>query len=255
MKKIIPVLILALCIPALACTPGLSSEKAKYSYSFGYQIGSVLKSRPMFNREDITAGMKDALEGRDPSGEKSRQIGHRLGKSYKDQGISIDMEVFTLGVNDGYEGTEPKIARNVMSDAVSTLQRDISEKNLKAGSVYLAANKKKEGVVVTASGLQYRILVPGNGQSPRATDKVRVHYTGKLINGEVFDSSIARNTPAEFVLNQVIKGWTEGVQLMKVGSKYEFAIPSDLGYGPRGAGSIPGNSVLIFEVELLGILR
>ena len=255
MKKIIPVLILALCIPALACTPGLSSEKAKYSYGFGYQIGSVLKSRPMFNRESITSGMKDAFEGKQPEGDKSRQIGHRLGKSYQDQGISIDMEVFTLGLNDGFEGTEPKIDRNAMSEAISSLQRGMAEKNLKAGSAYLAANKQKEGVSVTASGLQYRVLTRGSGQRPRATDKVRVHYTGKLINGEVFDSSVARNTPAEFVLNKVIPGWTEGVQLMKVGSKYEFTIPSELGYGSRGAGSIPGNSVLIFEVELLGVLR
>lgn len=255
MKKILPALILAFCIPALACTPGLSSEQAKYSYGFGYQIGSVLKSRPMFNRESITAGMKDAFEGKEPGGDKSRQIGHRLGMNYKEQGISIDMEVFTLGINDGFEGSEPKIDRNAMSEAINTLQRGIAEKNMKAGSVYLAANRQKEGVAVTASGLQYKIITQGAGPSPRATDKVRVHYTGKLINGEVFDSSLTRNAPAEFVLNQVIKGWTEGVQLMKVGSKYEFTIPSELGYGPRGAGSIPGNSVLIFEVELLGIVR
>ena len=113
-------------------------------------------------------------------------------------------------------------------------------------------NEKRPEVTTTASGLQYEVLQEGNGQRPSgATSRVTVHYEGKLINGQIFDSSYKRNQPATFGLNQVITGWTEGVQLMPQGSKYRFFIPPDLGYGSRGAGSIPPNSTLIFDVELL----
>lgn len=123
------------------------------------------------------------------------------------------------------------------------------------GVIFLEKNKDAEGVSVTESGLQYKVLVEGTGARPVATDKVKVHYTGKLIDGTVFDSSVERGTPAEFGLNQVIPGWTEGLQLMTVGSKYELYIPSDLGYGPKGSGQvIPPHAALIFEVELLEIL-
>ncbi len=120
---------------------------------------------------------------------------------------------------------------------------------------FLVANQAKEGVIVTESGLQYEVLVEGNGAKPEATDKVRVHYHGTLIDGTVFDSSVERGEPTEFGLNQVIPGWTEGLQLMGVGGKYRFTIPAELGYGDRAAGSIPPGSVLIFDVELLEILN
>ena len=123
-----------------------------------------------------------------------------------------------------------------------------------AGRAYLSANKGKPGVHTTASGLQYEILTAGTGPHPAASDTVAVHYEGKLLDGTVFDSSIARGQPAVFPLNRVIPGWTEGVQLMPVGSKYRFTIPSDLAYGPSGAGGvIPPNAVLVFDIELLGI--
>ena len=122
------------------------------------------------------------------------------------------------------------------------------------GEQFLADNAKKEGVQTTASGLQYMVLEQGTGAKPKATDRVTVHYKGTFIDGKTFDSSYDRNEPAEFALNGVIKGWTEGVQLMPVGSKYRFFLPYQLGYGERGAGgAIPPYSALIFEVELLGI--
>ena len=123
-----------------------------------------------------------------------------------------------------------------------------------AGKAYLATNGKKEGVNTTSTGLQYRVITEGDGASPKATDRVTVHYSGKLIDGTEFDSSYKRNSPATFPLNGVIPGWTEGLQLMKVGGKSELVIPSELGYGARGApGAIPPHSTLIFEVELIKI--
>jgi FKBP-type peptidyl-prolyl cis-trans isomerase len=125
--------------------------------------------------------------------------------------------------------------------------------NAAAGEAFLLENRMKEGVQVTESGLQYEVISAGEGPKPAATDRVRVHYRGTTLNGEEFDSSYSRGEPATFVLNQVIPGWTEGVQLMPVGSKYKFYIPSDLAYGPGGSRGIEPNSTLIFEVELLGI--
>ena len=125
---------------------------------------------------------------------------------------------------------------------------------MQEGEEFLAENKAKDGVVETASGLQYIVLKQGEGPSPAATDRVTVHYEGKSLDGKVFDSSYERDEPSEFVLNEVISGWTEGVQLMKVGSKYRFFIPSELAYGVRGAGQDIGpNATLIFEVELISI--
>jgi FKBP-type peptidyl-prolyl cis-trans isomerase len=125
--------------------------------------------------------------------------------------------------------------------------------NSKVGQAFLDANKEKDGVKVTDSGLQYKVIMEGDGAKPKATDKVKVHYSGTLIDGKEFDSSYKRDQPAEFMLNQVIKGWTEGVQLMNVGSKYEFYIPSGLAYGPNGPPSIGPDQTLIFTVELLDI--
>lgn len=122
-----------------------------------------------------------------------------------------------------------------------------------AGKDYLAANEGKEGVVMTASGLQYRVVREGDGISPMATDLVKVHYHGTLIDGTVFDSSVDRGTPSSFALNQVIKGWTEGLQTMKQGGKTIFYIPAEIAYGDRSVGSIPANSTLVFEVELLQV--
>ena len=132
--------------------------------------------------------------------------------------------------------------------------KKVSNENLVIGSDYLSKNMTEEGVVTTESGLQYKVLTPGTGtEHPKSSDRVKVHYHGTLTNGTVFDSSVARGQPIDFGLNQVIKGWTEGLQLMVVGEKTRLFIPANLGYGNRATGSIPAGSVLIFDVELLGI--
>ena len=126
--------------------------------------------------------------------------------------------------------------------------------NIAAGKKFMEENALNKSVYQTKSGLQYKIVKKGNGKKPKATDKVKVHYTGKLLDGKVFDSSVERGQPAEFFLNQVIPGWTEGLQLMDIGSKYTLYIPYTLGYGEQPMGSIPPGSTLIFDVELLDIL-
>lgn len=141
-----------------------------------------------------------------------------------------------------------------ISDLLGLRNKEKAEANLKAGEAFLEENKTKEGVVTLPSGLQYLVLTAGEGAKPTATSRVTCHYHGTLIDGKIFDSSVQRGQPATFPLNQVIAGWTEGVQLMSVGSKYRFFIPSDLGYGARQVGSDIGpNSALIFDVELLSI--
>ncbi len=252
MKHVIPAVLLVFML--LSCKPNLTGETAKYSYGFGFQIGESLKRMNGYDREQILAGVKDATEGKTAQGEKSRQIGHTIGRNYAEQGITLDLRAFTLGVNEGFEGSLPSVKEEDMRQAMESVVRVIHEKNLKAGNDYLEQNRKKSDVVVTPSGLQYRPLLKGTGRKPVANDTVKVHYTGRLINGRIFDSSYLRNEPAVFQLNKVISGWTEGVQLMNVGSKYEFTIPPHLGYGQQGAGSIPGNSVLVFSVELLEIV-
>jgi len=141
-----------------------------------------------------------------------------------------------------------------IADILASKNKEKAEANLKAGEAFLEENKSKEGVVTLPSGLQYLVLKEGEGPKPGASNRVTCHYHGTLIDGKIFDSSIQRGQPATFPLNQVIAGWTEGVQLMSLGSKYRFFIPAALGYGARQMGSDIGpNSVLIFDVELLGI--
>lgn len=141
-----------------------------------------------------------------------------------------------------------------IADRLAQMNKDKSDNNLKEGQEFLATNKQKPGITELPSGLQYEILQEGNGPKPKATDKVLCHYHGTLINGTIFDSSVQRGQPIAFPLNQVIAGWTEGVQLMGVGSKWRFFIPPHLAYGNRQVGPVIGpNSTLIFDVELLGI--
>lgn len=183
-------------------------------------------------------------------------IGQQL-KSMNIQGFS--MEDFSRSIADVMNGNETAMtareAQQMLNEYFQNKAKEDAQQAIAEGAAFLKENGAREGVVTTKSGLQYEILTEGTGKSPKATDKVRCHYEGRLINGQVFDSSYQRNEPADFGLNQVIAGWTEGVQLMKEGAKYRFHIPYLLGYGERGAGaSIPPYATLVFDVELIKVL-
>lgn len=179
--------------------------------------------------------------------------------------VKLDRELLMTGFQDSLAG-KSKIEKEEVQTLLKALDATVREKqqakakadaeaSLAAGQKYLEENGKKDGVVTTESGLQYEVLTAAEGDKPAATDTVKVHYHGTFIDGSTFDSSVDRGEPMTFPLNGVISGWTEGVQLMSVGSKYKFTIPANLAYGPNGSSRIPGNSVLVFEVELLEIVK
>lgn len=190
----------------------------------------------------------------------SYALGLSIGNNFRSSGINnLRVEDFVKGVKDVLSGAEPEIsydeAKQVINDYFVKLQGEKLELNKQAGEEFLQVNKHKEGVVELPSGLQYEVLRKGAGARPKATDKVKCHYHGTLINGTVFDSSVQRGEPAVFGVSQVIPGWVEALQLMEKGSKWRLFIPSRLAYGESGAGdSIEPNSTLIFDVELLDIV-
>lgn len=190
----------------------------------------------------------------------SYALGLSIANNFLASGIKeVNLEAFSKGLADILGNKTPDMsydeAKNVINEYFTKLQEERVEINKKAGDEFLKINKEKAGVVVLASGLQYEILKKGEGKTPAASDTVKVHYTGTLIDGTVFDSSVQRGEPAQFGVTQVIPGWVEALQLMPVGSKWKLAIPSELAYGAQGAGqSIEPNSTLIFEVELLDIV-
>jgi FKBP-type peptidyl-prolyl cis-trans isomerase len=177
-------------------------------------------------------------------------IGLQIGKNL--QGVEVDSAALGAGIKDAATGATPKMTEDQIEDTMIALQKQVLTAKQAAGDKFLAENAKKEGVKTTASGLQYRVLKSGNGKSPKATDTVSVNYRGTLTNGEEFDSS--KGTPVTFPVNGVIPGWTEALQLMKEGDKWELVIPAKLAYGERGAGrAIAPNSTLVFEVELVSV--
>ena len=181
-------------------------------------------------------------------------LGYGLGERIKQSSEELDQKSFLIGLRHSLKGKDPLLTREAFRKKGDKQKQKGGQMLAEEGKKFLEANKQKPGVKTTPSGLQYKVLKAGTGRSPSATDKVEVHYRGTLINGEEFDSSYKRNESITFPLNGVIKGWTEGVQLMKEGAEYEFYIPSELGYGPSGTPGIPPNSVLIFKVELIKIL-
>ena len=201
----------------------------------------------------------------------SYAIGLQIGQALKRQGLDIDTKLLAAGIADTLSGKKPALSDAEIQTALAAFQREMqaqqaakakisADKNKKAGAAFLAANGKKKGVITTKSGLQYTVLKAGKGPKPKASDTVEVHYRGQLIDGKTFDESFKGKVPTpgdqtvKFAANRVIKGWTEGLQLMPVGSVFQFVIPSELGYGTRGAGQEIGpNSVLVFEVHLVGI--
>ncbi|MBK5720067.1 FKBP-type peptidyl-prolyl cis-trans isomerase [Dysgonomonas sp. Marseille-P4677] len=190
----------------------------------------------------------------------SYALGLSIGNNFLSSGIKkVDFDAFLKGMKDVINESPLDMsydeAKEVMNDYFSKLQEDRLEVNMKAGEEFLAINGKRPGVVTLPSGLQYEILKEGNGAKPKATDQVKCHYHGTLIDGTVFDSSVERGQPATFGVNQVIPGWVEALQLMPTGSKWKLFIPSNLAYGPAGAGqAIEPNSTLVFEVEILDIV-
>ncbi|WP_455639248.1 FKBP-type peptidyl-prolyl cis-trans isomerase [Parabacteroides sp.] len=191
----------------------------------------------------------------------SYALGLSIGNNFQNSGINdLQIEDFVKGLKDVLGDQTPEIsydeAKQVINDYFLKLQKEKFEINKKAGEEFLAINKGREGVVTLPSGLQYQVLQKGNGAKPIASDSVKCHYHGTLINGTVFDSSVQRGEPAVFGVSQVIPGWVEALQLMEVGSKWRLFIPSNLAYGEHGAGeAIEPNSALVFDVELLDIVK
>ncbi len=191
----------------------------------------------------------------------SYALGLSMASNLQNSGFkNVDLESFMNGMNAVFHRFQPEMsldeAHQILSQHFAKMQAEADEANKEAGKKFLADNAKKEGIRVTSSGLQYEILTEGKGDKPKETDTVRCHYEGRLIDGNVFDSSLKRNQPADFPVNQVIPGWVEALQLMPVGSKWRLYIPSDLAYGEHGAGDLIGpNMTLIFDVELLEILK
>lgn len=207
--------------PAAGTVPGLESVDQKVSYGIGYNMGTGL--------------------GREKS-------------------VQVDRAALLAGIEDGLAQAKTRVPEAELEAAFMAMQQKMSaemaaaaEKQLAAGNEYLAKNKARPGVTVTASGLQYEVLKSGSGPKPAPTNTVRVHYHGTMADGTVFDSSVDRGEPVEFAVTGVIPGWVEALQLMSVGDKWKLTIPPAIGYGARGKGDIPPNAVLIFEVELLGI--
>lgn len=198
----------------------------------------------------------------------SYALGLNIGQQFKQMGLKdlLDVPSFAASITDTLQGNPLQVSVAEAQQLLNTFFAELEAKQNAAaaeagkaareeGEKFLAENAKKPGVKVTASGLQYEVLTEGTGRQPKASDTVRCHYEGTLLDGSVFDSSYRRNEPCDFGLNQVIKGWTEGVQLMKEGAKYRFYIPYNLAYGERGAGSdIPPYAALIFDVELIKVL-
>jgi FKBP-type peptidyl-prolyl cis-trans isomerase FklB len=214
----------------------------------------------------MAAGAQDKTELKDAKQKASYAIGMDIGSNFKRQEVDVDPKSLAAGITDSLTGKTlltDEQAKEVLNEfrtqmmaKMESKQKEAGDKNVKAGEDFLAANAKKEGVKTTSSGLQYKVLKAGkpDGKSPKATDKVKVHYHGTLIDGTVFDSSVQRGEPAQFGVNEVIPGWTEVLQLMKEGDKWQVYIPSKLAYGARGAGpQIGPNSTLVFDVELLSI--
>jgi FKBP-type peptidyl-prolyl cis-trans isomerase FklB len=208
------------------------------------------------------AGEKPELKNQ--KDKESYSLGFQFGQSVKGQGLDINLEVYTSGIQDALRGTKPRLSEEEIHATILEIQKRVmaarqnelakqSEKNLSEAKAFMEKNKKKEGVKTLPSGLQYKVLAEGSGKTPRASDTVTVNYKGTLLDGTEIDSSYKRGKPATFQVDGVIRGWTEALQLMKEGSKYQLFIPSELAYGQRGAGRIPPNSALIFEVELISV--
>jgi len=241
--------------PAAAKMTWRQSNIMNYSYLTATMMAGLFA---------VSAFAQDKPDLKDPKQRASYSIGANIGGNFKKQELDLDPKALAAGIADAFAGktqltdaemreTLNEFQKKAMSK-MEAKQKVDGEKNVKDGEAFLAANAKKEGVKTLPSGLQYKVIKSGTGKMPKATDTVKVHYHGTLIDGTVFDSSVERGEPATFPVNGVIPGWVEALQLMKEGDKWQLVIPAKLAYGERGAGGKIGpNSVLIFDVELLSI--
>ncbi len=221
----------------------------------GLLLGLVAVSLSLNAYGKDTAGLKTDKQ------KFSYSVGFQLGQNLSRQKLDIDSKIAAQGMQNALTGTTPKLSPEEMRASIQVYQKKEQEKmetqgkkNLEAGQTFLEANKKKEGVVTLPSGLQYKVLTEGKGKQPKSSDSVIAHYRGTLINGTEFDSSYKRNEPATFPVQGVVKGWQEALPLMKEGAKWQIYIPADLAYGPRGAGQAIGpNETLIFDIELISV--
>jgi FKBP-type peptidyl-prolyl cis-trans isomerase FklB len=207
----------------------------------------------------------DKVDLKDQKDKESYSLGYQFGETLKMQGIDLNLDVYISALRDALGDKEPQMSAEEMRSTVIGLRQRLAvaqqkalkeqgDKNLTEGRAFLAENGKKKGVKTLPSGLQYKVLSEGTGKTPKKNDTVTVHYRGTLVDGTEFDSSIARGQPATFKVDGVIPGWTEALQLMKEGAKWQIFIPPELAYGERGVPShIPPQSVLIFEVELISV--
>ena len=243
----------------LGCLLAMSVYAAKESSKEKAVVPAVKTDPAVLVKKPKTDTFKTEMD------KVSYAIGTQLAQNFKRQSVEIKIESFVRGIKDVMAGRELALTQEEMKQVMTGFsqrmrakkqekQKAEAAKNLAAGKAFLAANGKKEGVKVLPSGLQYKVIKKGTGKSPTAEDKFRTHYRGTLINGTEFDSSYKLNKPSEFAVKGVIKGWTEALQMMPKGSKWKLFIPSDLAYGPRGAGAQIGpNSTLIFDIELVDI--
>lgn len=207
---------------------------------------------------------QDKVDLKSQKDKVSYSIGVDIGRNLKRQNLDLNPVIVGAGIRDIFDSLKIQMSDSDMTQVMMAFQtemrekqqrqtRELGERNKKAGADFLAANKTKQGVVTLPDGLQYKVIKTGTGPKPKASDSVTVHYRGTLVDGTEFDNTLKRGGPETFPLKDVVKGWSEAIQMMNIGSKWEIYIPSDLGFGEQGAGSvIPPNSVLIFEVELLG---
>lgn len=287
MKNIKFIIAVLLVVGFTACNsnkaklPTLKTEIDSLNYAFGLANGNGIKNyylaKDSANADslkikiaNLLKGIKEGMKGEDSKYTELEGIGTNIGAALKEQAVKglmgdstlkVDIDLIKQGLVNGLKGSKltmtPEEAQMYVNSTMQRLQQAKMASqygpNKKAGEEFLSANKAKAGVTTTASGLQYEVIKKGTGAMPSDTSKVKVHYHGTLIDGTVFDSSVDRGEPATFGVNQVIKGWTEALQLMPVGSKYKLYIPQELAYGQAEQGNIKPYSALIFEVELIAI--
>lgn len=229
---------------------------------------AVLINTVMIARSNLTAGVcslailtatsmslrsADAPDLKDFRARSSYAIGTQIGRTFKQQGVELDTKMVAAAIDDVLSGRNQALTEAEVKATLSELEKVLKKKREQADIDHLAANAKKDGVKTTASGLQYKVLKSGTGKMPKKDDTVKVHYTGTLVDGTKFDSSVDRGEPIEFEVGGVIPGWTEALLLMKEGDKWQLVIPAKIAYGERGQGPIPPNTALLFDVELLGV--